>query len=58
MNKLTKPYAKINVYGYWFICHFRDLDVNTSDLEPGSFVVEAVELTDEQFEALPEFEGW
>lgn len=53
-----KEYAKITFEESWFVCEPKDLSECVSDLEDGSFTIETVYMTEEQFEELPEFEGW
>lgn len=55
---MTKDYAKITFEGSWLVCDIADVDAMTSDLIKGEYDVEIVSLSSQQFEALPEFEGW
>lgn len=55
---MTKDYAKITFDGSWLICEIQDVDSMTTDLVKGEYTVEIVSLSPQQFEALPEFEGW
>jgi len=53
---MRKDYCKIVCDGSYLICEIKDCKDNTVGLE--DYTVEIVQLTEEEFEALPEFDGW
>lgn len=49
--------ARIKYDGSWLICKIGDVHEYTFDLAD-DYEIEYFEMTEEEFEALPEFDGW
>jgi hypothetical protein len=55
---MTKDYAKITYDGSWLICEIADCKAYLTGLDPFETEVVIVSMTEEEFEQLPEFQGW
>lgn len=55
----TENFLRIEIDGSWCICELHDLDgMVEGESEPERVKLSLVKLTRDQFERLPEFQGW